>query len=380
MLKVTGIICEYNPLHLGHKKQLDTIRNADPDGIIVCLMSGNYVQRGKPAIVDKSLRAKAAVMAGADLVLELPITAALSSAEGFAAEGVRILSHFCTHLCFGAETASAQTLMGTAKALLSEAFPPILRTYLEKGLSFPAARAAALEEMGIDALTQPNDILAVEYCKAILSQNSPLIPWPIQRGGDYHDEEAHEENPSATAVRKLMIESGMWLDYVPEEVRDCFRSAKLHTLDAGERMILAKLRTMADAEFEAIPYGSEGLWRKLMHNARRFANLEDVITATKSKRYTRTRLDRMVLCAFLGISPEIMSSPAPYVRVLAFNDRGRSILRKKKGEFPVMNAGEVPQDPYWALEKRAGDLYGLFCTEGLEPPAAEENRRVVYVR
>ena len=380
MLKVTGIICEYNPLHLGHKKQLDTIRNADPDGIIVCLMSGNYVQRGKPAIVDKSLRAKASVMAGADLVLELPITAALSSAEGFAAEGVRILSHFCTHLCFGAETASAQTLMGTAKALLSEAFPPILRTYLEKGLSFPAARAAALEEMGIDALTQPNDILAVEYCKAILSQNSPLIPWPIQRGGDYHDEEAHEENPSATAVRKLMIESGMWLDYVPEEVRDCFRGAKLHTLDAGERMILAKLRTMADAEFEAIPYGSEGLWRKLMHNARRFANLEDVITATKSKRYTRTRLDRMVLCAFLGISPEIMSSPAPYVRVLAFNDRGRSILRKKKGEFPVMNAGEVPQDPYWALEKRAGDLYGLFCTEGLEPPAAEENRRVVYVR
>lgn len=380
MLKVTGIICEYNPLHLGHKKQLDTIRNADPDGIIVCLMSGNYVQRGKPAIVDKSLRAKAAVMAGADLVLELPITAALSSAEGFAAEGVRILSHFCTQLCFGAETASAQTLMDTAKALLSEAFPPILRTYLEKGLSFPAARAAALKEMGIDALTQPNDILAVEYCKAILSQNSPLIPWPIQRGGDYHDEEAHEENPSATAVRNLMLQSGMWLDYVPEEVRDCFRDAKLHTLDAGERMILSKLRTMTDAEFEAIPYGSEGLWRKLMHNARRFANLEDVITATKSKRYTRTRLDRMVLCAFLDISPEMIASPAPYVRVLAFNDRGRSILRKKKGEFPVMNAGEVPQDPYWTLEKRAGDLYGLFCTEGLEPPAAEENRRVVYVR
>ena len=117
-----------------------------------------------------------------------------------------------------------------------------------------------------------------------------------------------------------------------------------------------------------------------MHNARRFANLEDVITATKSKRYTRTRLDRMVLCAFLDISPEMMDSPAPYVRVLAFNDRGRSILRKKKGEFPVMNAGEVPQDPYWALEKRAGDLYGLFCTDGLEPPAAEENRRVIYVR
>ena len=137
---------------------------------------------------------------------------------------------------------------------------------------------------------------------------------------------------------------------------------------------------MTDAEFEAIPYGSEGLWRKLMHNARRFANLEDVITATKSKRYTRTRLDRMVMCAYLDISPEMIASPAPYVRLLAFNDKGRSILRKKKEDCPAVNAGETVDHPYWALEKRAGDLYGLFCTEGLEPPAAEENRRVVYVR
>ena len=377
---VTGIICEYNPLHLGHKKQLDLIRAADPDGIIVCLMSGNYVQRGHPAIADKSARAKAAVMAGADLVLELPITAALSSAEGFAAEGVRILSHFCTHLCFGAETADSHALMHTAKALLSEDFPPLLRIQLDKGLSFPAARAGALEEMGIAAITKPNDILAVEYCKAILSQGSSLIPWPIPRGGDYHEEAADEENPSATALRKLMLHSGMWLDYVPEEVRGIFRNARLHALDAGERAILSKLRTMTDAEFEAIPYGSEGLWRKLMHNARRFANLEDVITATKSKRYTRTRLDRMVMCAYLGISREMLASPAPYVRLLAFNDKGRSILRKKKENFPVVNAGEAVEHPYWLLEKRAGDLYGLFCIDGLEPPAPEENRRVVYVR
>lgn len=377
---VTGIICEYNPLHLGHKKQIDTIRASDPDGIIVCLMSGNYVQRGKPAIVDKSVRAKAAVMAGADLVLELPITAALSSAEGFASEGVRILSHFCSHLCFGAETADADYLIQTAKALLSEAFSVLLRQELDKGLSFPAARANALEAMDIPAVTKPNDILAVEYCKAIVNQASPLIPWPIQRGGDYHDESADEENPSATAVRKLMVDSGMWLDFVPESVRDVFREATLHTQDAGERLILGKLRTMADEAFESIPFGSEGLWRKLMHNARRFANLEDVITATKSKRYTRTRLDRMVMCAFLGISKEIMDSPAPYVRLLAFNDKGRSLLRQKKDDFPVINAGEKTVESYWELEKRSGDLYGLFAVVAPEPPGLEENRRVIYVR
>ena len=379
-MKITGIICEYNPLHLGHKKQIDMIRAADPDGIIVCLMSGNYVQRGKPSIVDKSLRAKAAVMSGADLVLELPITAALSSAEGFAAEGVRILNHFCTHLCFGAETADADTLMQTATALLSDVFSDKLREQLDKGLSFPAARARALEEMGIPAVTKPNDILAVEYCKAILSQGPSLIPVPIQRGGDYHEETADEENPSATAVRKLMMESGMWLDYVPEAVRDLFQNAKLHALDAGERAILTRLRTMTDAEFEAIPFGSEGLWRKLMHNARRFACLEDVITATKSKRYTRTRLDRMVMCAYLGISPEMMRAPAPYVRVLAFNDAGRKLLRQKKEDFPVVNAGEARDHPYWELEKRAGDLYGLFAMDAPDPPGLEENRRVVYVR
>lgn len=380
MLKVTGIICEYNPLHMGHKKQIDMVRAADPDGIIVCLMSGNYVQRGKPAIVDKSLRAKAAIMAGADLVLELPITAALSSAEGFASEGVRILSRFCTHLCFGAETADADTLMATAKALLSEDFPAALRLQLDKGLSFPAARAAALTEMGIPALTRPNDILAAEYCKAILCQGSSLITMPIQRGGDYHDETACEENPSATAVRKLMLQSGMWLDYVPEQVRDCFRGARLHMIFAGERAVLSKLRTMTDVEFEAVPFGSEGLHRKLMHNARRFANLEDVIAATKSKRYTRTRLDRMVMCAFLGITEEMMASPAPYVRLLAFNDQGRKLLRQKKETFPVLNAGESADHPYWELERRAGDLYGLFCVDSPEPPGLEENRRVVYVR
>ena len=143
-MATTGIICEYNPLHLGHKKQMDIIRAADPDGAIVCLMSGNYVQRGGPAIVDKSLRAEAAILCGADLVLELPVTAALSSAEGFAQEGGRILSHFCSRLCFGAETADRETLMKTAGALLSEDFPGYLRGQLKKGLSFPAARAAAL--------------------------------------------------------------------------------------------------------------------------------------------------------------------------------------------------------------------------------------------
>jgi predicted nucleotidyltransferase len=134
---------------------------------------------------------------------------------------------------------------------------------------------------------------------------------------------------------------------------------------------------MTDAEFEALPYGSEGLWRKLMHAARSQATLEDVLTATKSKRYTRTRLDRMIMCAFLGITKEVLEAPVPYVRVLAFNDKGREILKaaRKTGDF--RNIGETVGDPYQQLENRCGDLYGLFASTP-ELPGRESKYRVYY--
>ena len=378
-MRTVGIICEYNPLHLGHRKQIRRIREAfGPETAIVCAMSGNFVQRGAPAIIDKSQRAKAAVLSGADLVLELPVTTALSSAEGFAAGGVAVLSQMCDTLCFGAETADAKLLMDTAGALLSDEFPPLLRSHLDTGKSFPAARQAALEQMGLPGVTQPNNILAVEYCKAILFQNAPIDIFPIRREGSYHTETADEENPSATAVRKLMLNAYNWRTCVPKEVRPVFEPAPLHTMAAGERAVLGRLRTMTDAEFEVLPYGSEGLWRKLMHASRQENTLEEILTAVKSKRYTRTRLDRMVMCAFLGITKDLLTQEIPYIRVLAFNDRGRSILKDTKKHGSFLNAGEASDHPYWELEKRCGSLYGLFCADGPEPPGVEEKRRVYY--
>ena len=378
-MKITGIICEYNPLHLGHKKQLDLVRKENPDGGIVCLMSGNFVQRGMPAIVNKMARAEAAVNCGADLVLELPVTYALSSAEGFAKGGVDILATFCDALCFGAETGDKHTLMELAKALLSEDFSVFLKDELEKGLSFPAARQKALESMGFDAglLALPNNILAVEYCKAILAGGYALEPIVITRKGGYHDDLPDTENPSATSVRKLMGANENWKAYVPEAAVSSLESSAIHHIPYGERAILSKLRTMTDEEFEALPYGSEGLWRKFMHNARKEATLEGVLDATKSKRYTRTRLDRMVMCAFLGITEETLSSPVPYVRVLAFNDKGREILKKARTTCSFPNIGEKQDDRYQELEDRCGDLYGLFC-ERPEAPGAEQRYRVYY--
>lgn len=378
-MKTVGIICEYNPFHLGHQKQIDRIRaEFGQDAVIVCLMSGNFVQRGMPAIFDKSLRAKAAIDCGADLVLELPTPYALSSAEGFAAGGVKILSPICDYLCFGCETGDVDTLLATAKALLSPAFGPALRQELESGCSFPVGRQRALEQLHGDGslLQNPNDILAVEYCKAILSQNSPMKPFSIQREGNYHDAEADAENPSATSIRNLISHNEAWDFYAPAVTQNAFRNAPIHTLAAGERAMLARLRTMSDADFEALPYGSEGLWRKLMHASRGCATLEDILTATKSKRYTRTRLDRMVMCAYLGITDELMHSPVPYVRVLGLRTSGILTLKKARetGLFP--HIGEKTGLDYEKEEKRWDDLYGLFQQEAPSPGGQTDNRRI----
>lgn len=380
-MKTVGIVCEYNPLHKGHSRQLRLVREAfGADCTIVCAMSGNFVQRGSPAILDKSIRAEAALRCGADLVLELPVTCALSSAEGFAAGAVKALQGFCDALCFGAETPEKELFLNTARSLLSPAFPPLLRQALDTGLSFPAARQQALETMGLPALVNPNDILGVEYCKAILQLDNPMDIFPIHRPGSYHATEPDKENPSATSLRNRMLAGEGWLEYVPAGAGALFASAPVHSLQAGQRAVLARLRTMTEAEFEALPYGSEGLWRKLMHASREKANLEEILTAVKSKRYTRSRLDRMVMCAFLGITRETMAMEIPYTRILGFSDRGRQLLNTAKKRRTLLNPGEAFPHPYWELEKRCGDLYGLFCVENPEAPGSEERRRICCLR
>lgn len=377
-MEIVGIICEYNPLHLGHAGQIRRIRQTlGGDTAVVCLMSGSFVQRGAPAVYPKSVRAAAALQSGADLVLELPVTYALSSAEGFAMGGVEILSRLCTRLCFGAECGSEDALMSLARGLLSPGFPSALRTFLDQGLSFPAARQQALHALGLDAglLSSPNNILGVEYCKAILKLSCAMSPLVIHRPGDYHAQTADPCAPSATALRRMVVQGQSIRSYVPTEL---FQNAPVHTLAAGERAILARLRTMSEEEFSVLPYGGEGLWRKLMHESRRQPDLESILTAVKSKRYTRTRLDRMVMCAFLGIDQQTMSAPAPYARILGFDRRGRELLAMTRKSGFFLNVGTRIDHPYWLLEQRCADLYGLFAVDGPETAGSEPNQRIIY--
>ena len=445
-MRSIGIICEYNPFHNGHARQLRLAREAiGEDCALVCLMSGNYVQRGEPAIFPKALRAEAALRCGADLVLELPLNAALSSAEGFAAGGVSILTALgCDYLCYGSESDDNNLIMSTARANLDPAFDALLRAELATGCSYPAARQKAIERLGAGAgLCSPNDILAVEYCKAILKQGSPLRPLSVRRPGDYHATELDRENPSATAIRAAIerdcrdehCSSGIrnecdlsetnigngctaadkqslslyaqteachsgqsedsvlpppWRSAVPACLHDLYASAPVHTMGQGERAVLAILRTLPDAAFEALPFGAEGLWSKFMKNCRSRASVEEIIEATKSKRYTRTRIRRMLLCAFLGLTAADLERRPSCVRVLGFNDTGRAALREMKKRLEarapaepaltLINAGETPPDPACcALETRAADLYSLFSADGPRPAGEEARQRVQYL-
>lgn len=379
-MKTIAIICEYNPFHRGHHKQFRLIREScGPETAIVCLMSGNFVQRGEPALYPRTLRAKAAILGGADLVLELPVTYSLRSAEGFAGGGVEILSGLgvVDGLSFGCE--QTEGILETAELLLSDVFPDALQIQLKKGMSFAAARQRALESLGGDGslIASPNNILAVEYCKNILLQQSHLKPMPMVRQGSYHDtgDVLDPDNPSAERLRRM----GDFSACIPEETIACYQNAAQYRMEYGERAMLARLRTIPEAEFSQVPFGSEGLWRKVRALCQTAPSVADILAGAKSKRYAYTRLSRLLLCAYLGISTTQLTERAPYVRVLGLRARGREILRQARtqGTVTLLHAGErAPASDYAELERRCDLLYDLFCQD---TPSGMQKERLFYL-
>lgn len=380
-MNTVGIICEYNPFHLGHQRQIRILRdNLEDDCAVVCVMSGNYVQRGMPAMWDKFTRARVAMNCGADLVLEMPVTGVLQSAEGFASTGVEILSKLgCVdYLSFGIEKGDGHTFLSMAKQLDTEEFQEKLRAGLDEGLSYAAARQQALDDHD-GLLSTPNNILAFEYCRAILQQESKLKTLSVIRNSNYHDTQPQENEPSATAVRSLYPD-GNWQDYVPKNAL-LLKDAPWYDVKFGERAVLSRLRALTDEEWETCAHGSEGLWRKAMAAARSESNLEAIINATKSKRYPRTRIQRLLLCAYLGITNEQLKQPFPYVRILAATEVGRTLLRQAKNNdaITLINPGQTPPNKeYYMLECQASRLYSLFAAPGHKADAQmEENGRLL---
>lgn len=382
-MTAAGIITEYNPLHMGHVHLMAEARRLlGPETGILCVMSGNYVQRGDFAIAGKFARAAAAVRSGADLVLELPVSWALSSAEGFAAGAVETLkaTGAVTHLVFGSEGGDAAPLIRCAEALCAEAFSPKLREELKKGDSFPAARQRVLETLlsreDARALERPNDTLGVEYCKALRGSGIQAVAVP-RRGAEHNSETAGDGFASASAVRALIHrgEEERALSLMAPAMAEGYREERAAgrapaALANCERAVLARLRFLEEADWAALDLGKEGLYRRFARAAGSAGSLAELLETVKTKRYPLARLRRMVFRAYLGLPPAPPERPV-YLRVLAANERGTALLAgmRRTSTLPVLTKPAAVRRlseearRLFDLEARASRLYALACPD-----------------
>jgi len=380
-MRTIGIIAEYDPFHKGHAWQIAQARAAaGEDAAVVCVMSGSWTQRGSCALTDKWTRAALAVKGGADLVLELPLTSAVSSAEGFARGGVRALeaTGVVDTLSFGSESGDLEALRGMAEIMEGDAYRQALRAELDKGISFASARQRAVQSCLEDraaVLKGPNDNLAVEYLRSMGPEMTPLPV--LRRGAGHHGQAASDGFASATMVREA-ARRGDWAKvraWTPEGTAEVLESAGIADMALGERAILARLRSMNEAEFAALPDSgaAEGLPARLVRAARDAESLEQFYDLAKTKRYAHARIRRLALWAFLGLSREDKGDKLSYLRVLASDRRGLEVLRRMKttAKCPVLTKTahierlDAEAQARFKLECKATDLYGLLFEEVL---------------
>lgn len=353
MMDVIGVVCEYNPFHRGHEYHLLMSRQAlGGDAPVVCVMSGDFVQRGEPAAFSKFARAEAACLSGADLVVELPLPWSLSSAEGFARGAVGLLASLgATHLSFGSEAGEVEPLEIIAETLMDPAVTEEIKKELERdaSLSFASARQIVLEKrLGelSEQIRLPNNILAVEYIKAIYEQNCQMRPLTVQRFGSGHDQTGDRGPKSASELRGRMIQGSGVSEYVPENALAVFSREMANgrgplSTASYETALLSRLRMLPQEVFEALPDGGDGLGSRLFAAVQDEPSVNSVLAAAKSKRYALSRLRRMCLCAALGIKEGSNAGVPPYARVLAANAKGCELLKAAKKD-PTVNIVTKP--------------------------------------
>ena len=380
-MKVSGVICEYDPFHNGHKYLLEKIKADGAECTIVC-MSGNFTQRGEPALIDKYTRTKAALLNGADIVIELPVIFACSGAERFAYGGVSILDStgICSRLYFGSEAGNISLLEKAADAVISDEVSEKMVVYLSTGKSFALSRELAVRDIygkeTAAVLREPNNILGIEYIKAIRKINSNIKACTFTRTGSAHNSDSISGNIiSASKIRELIINGHDISKYVPENtlplifeneshVPECRRIEKLETA------ILYKLRTMTVGELAELPDISEGLENRLYSSIRAGCTLEDILSGVKSKRYAMSRLRRIIMHSLLGISANDMKLPPQYIKILGFNERGLEAIKamKKASSLPLVmkyaDTSVLSADgkKMYDTECRCDDVYALSGT------------------
>ncbi len=342
-MKITGIVAEYNPFHMGHEYQLNKARELSGCDAVAVVMSGNFVQRGEPAIIDKFRRAEAAVHAGADIVIELPMPFSCQNAEMFAFAAVNELKKLhVTSLSFGCENEDPKMLLKIAKTQLSDTYVKILKEEIKKGISFPAAMTNALKlilgEESRDTVLYPNNVLAVEYMKSVMKQDLKWDFYPVRRMGKNHnDEDISGLFDSATAIRKAILSRSSQNISATEKsielIEDFYEKFNgFNSLDNYVDILYYKIIDLGADGLSEIFEVSEGLNNKIYDNVYKHSTMDDFIMSLKSKRYTYSKLRRAMLNIILDIKHNdikyfMLPNNHEYVKVLAFNNVGRNVIK-----------------------------------------------------
>lgn len=353
--RVLGIIAEYNPFHNGHMYHLQKAKEQSGAQYCICVMSGNFVQRGNTSIVNKWKKAEMALLNGVDLVIELPTIYSVASAEGFSLGAIKLLNNLkiVDAISFGTETSDFAALNNISSIVNEEPmkYKSILNSELKKGLSFPKARENALmlylndNKRYDNILNTPNNILAIEYLKALKKIKSTIQPIPVKREKVYYNDNVIvDEFASATAIRKLLKneEFSEIRKVVPKSTYQILKKETelgnvVLDLSRYEKEIIYNLRRMTVSEIAELPDVNEGLEHSLKNAANYSNDITNLINIVKTKRYTVTRIQRILICALLGITKRdvgMAKKTEPYIRVLGFNEKGKELISRINKQNP----------------------------------------------
>jgi len=376
-MKVSGIICEYNPFHNGH---LYHIRKTRENGAthIVAVMSGNFVQRGDTAIMDKLERARLAVRSGADMVIELPVQYSLASAENFASGAVHLLDSLgaVDELSFGSECGDTEKLRKAMETvdLAALTHADEIKSIMEKGYTYPRALNSVVNGYDAEAaaiIAEPNNTLAVEYMRALKRSGSAMEPFTVMREKAAHDGRKTTDGFASASMLREMIKNGESIDAFTTEdwaaaIKNAVKNGETASLSRLERVILYKLRTCSVEEIGQICDVGQGLEHRI-YGARMAGSLDELLFTVKTKRYTMARIRRIMLSLLIGITKADIELLPPYGRILAFNERGREVLARAKGSARIPFGSSIAKlsqlgdiaERFAELEIRASDIYGL---------------------
>lgn len=366
-MKICAVVAEFNPFHNGHAYLLEKIRSSGYSHIVV-VMSGNYVQRGEAAIFPKDARAKAALQMGANLVIELPTVKVLATAEKYAFSALSVikkLGNQINALAFGTETENFENLVEIKEILGTELFKKEVKLQLEKGLSFAVCRENAVRNISkkpciANEIKNPNNILAVEYLKAMDKLGMSLDCLPVKRmevPGKYF---------SASKLRERIIQENLdFKNYIPEKLNFNINLKASYFEMGGE--IICKLRSLEKSDFARLPDVSEGLENRIRSAVKKACSLPELLEFAKTKRYAMARIKRIILCAFLGIDSNMASAEIPYVRVLGSDKKGFEILKNVDSPVvtrysDVLKLGSDAQN-FFELENKFTNIYYSLTKE-----------------